>query len=82
MPATRSSAASTDQDRDRDHNALTLEWRAASARRSPATLRFGATMFNRFKDATTVRAALLADLGGGLLDRRLLCGRHRATDVL
>ena len=52
----------TDQDRDRTHNSLTLEWRA-TAREVTADVAVRRDQFNRFRDATTVRAALLADLG-------------------
>lgn len=54
----------TDQDRSRDHDALTAEWRAStSAFTSDVALR--RDMFNRFRDATSVRASLLGNLGGG-----------------
>jgi vitamin B12 transporter len=55
---------STDQDRTRDHNALTAEWRASTARLT-GDLAIRRDMFNRFKDATSLRASLLAMLGGG-----------------
>ena len=54
----------TDQDRDRTHQALTAEWRA-SAGRFTGDLAVRRDAFNRFKDATTLRASLLAKLGGG-----------------
>ena len=55
----------TDQDRDRKHNALTVEWRAESG---PiiGDLALRRDAFNRFKDATTIRASVLADVGNGL----------------
>ena len=54
----------TDQDRSRDHNSLTIEWRAKlSGVTGDVALR--RDMFNRFKDTTSLRASLLADLGGG-----------------
>lgn len=54
----------TDQDRSRDHNSLTAEWRAtASAFTGDFAIR--RDMFNRFKDATSLRASLLGQLGGG-----------------
>ena len=39
-------------------------------------------IFNRFKDATTLRASMLAKLGGGFAARRLLWRGHRAADLL
>lgn len=54
----------SDQDRSRNHKALTLEWRGeAKALTGDITVR--RDMFNRFKDATSVRASLLAQLGSG-----------------
>lgn len=54
----------TDQERNRTHNSLTLEWRAkASAVTSDFAVR--RDIFNRFRNATSVRASLLADLGSG-----------------
>ena len=55
----------TDQDRTRNHNALTGEWRA-TAPAFTADLAIRHDMFNRFKDATSLRASLLANVGGGL----------------
>ncbi|HEX3422777.1 MAG TPA: TonB-dependent receptor [Sphingomicrobium sp.] len=54
----------TDQDRSRDHNALTAEWNASSAPFT-ADLAVRRDMFNRFRDATSLRASLLGNLGGG-----------------
>jgi vitamin B12 transporter len=54
----------TDQDRDRAHAALTGEWRA-TAERFTADLAVRRDVFNRFHDATSVRASALAELGGG-----------------
>jgi vitamin B12 transporter len=54
----------TDQDRDRRHSALTVEWRA-DAGPLAADLAIRRDAFNRFKDATSLRASLLADLGSG-----------------
>jgi vitamin B12 transporter len=54
----------TDQDRNRTHNALTAEWRG-TASRFTGDLAIRRDMFNRFKDATSLRASLLADIGGG-----------------
>jgi vitamin B12 transporter len=54
----------TDQDRSRDHRAITAEWRAsASALTGDLAIRHD--MFNRFKDATSLRASALARVGGG-----------------
>ena len=58
------SGGATNQDRDRKHSALTVEWRAdAGPLTADVALRRDA--FNRFKDATTLRASLLADVGDG-----------------
>ena len=54
----------TDQDRSRVHNSLTAEWRATgSAFTGDVAIR--RDMFNRFRDATSLRASLLGQLGGG-----------------
>ena len=54
----------TNQDRDRSHQAVTVEWRGTlKAFTGDVALR--RDMFNRFRDATSLRAALLADIGGG-----------------
>lgn len=54
----------TDQDRTRNHDSLTAEWRASS---SLFTGDFAVRrdMFNRFKDATSLRASLLGNIGDG-----------------
>jgi len=57
-------SVSTEQDRDRTHQAATAEWRADAGSVS-ADLALRRDWFNRFKDATTVRASLLARFGGG-----------------
>jgi vitamin B12 transporter len=54
----------TDQDRTRNHNALTAEWRASVAAFA-GDLAVRRDMFNRFRDATSLRASVLAKLGGG-----------------
>ena len=54
----------TDQDRDRNHNAVTLEWRGSAGALSGG-LAVRHDMFNRFADATSLRASLLADVSGG-----------------
>ena len=54
----------TDQDRSRNHNSITAEWRAST----PAVtgdLAVRRDMFNRFQDATSVRASFLANVGRG-----------------
>jgi len=54
----------TDQDRTRDHNSLTAEWRATgSVFTGDVAVR--RDMFNRFRNATSVRASLLGKLGAG-----------------
>ena len=56
----------TDQDRTRNHDSLTLEWRA-DAKRFTGDIAIRHDSFNRFKDATTIRSSLLAQIGGGFL---------------
>jgi vitamin B12 transporter len=58
------SGLSTNQDRTRGHNALTAEWRASTSAFT-GDLAVRHDMFNRFKDATSIRASLLGELGGG-----------------
>jgi vitamin B12 transporter len=54
----------SNQDRTRSHRAMTVEWRGeAGALTGDVAVR--RDIFNRFKDATTVKVALLANLGGG-----------------
>jgi vitamin B12 transporter len=54
----------SNQDRTRSHESLTLEWRAES-KTVTADAAVRRDIFNRFKDATSFRASLLADVGGG-----------------
>ncbi len=54
----------TDQDQSRRHEALTVEWRG-EAGPLVADLAVRRDSFNRFKDATTLRASALVDAGGG-----------------
>ena len=54
----------TNQDRTRDHKALTAEWRA-SMPGFTGDVALRRDKFNRFRDATSARASLLANLGGG-----------------
>jgi vitamin B12 transporter len=55
----------TDQDRSRSHQAVTAEWRSNAGSFNGA-IAIRRDFFNRFKDATALRASLLAELGGGL----------------
>jgi vitamin B12 transporter len=54
----------SDQDRSRNHEALTFEWRGET-KAVTGDLAVRRDMFNRFKDATSLRASLLARVGGG-----------------
>lgn len=54
----------TNQDRNRTHNALTAEWRG-TARTLTGDVAVRRDFFNRFKDATSLRASILAQAGGG-----------------
>ena len=54
----------TDQDRSRSHHALTLEWRA-TAKGLTGDVAVRHDMFNRFRDSTSLRASVLADIGSG-----------------
>ena len=55
----------THQDDRRDHDAVTVEWRGATGPlHGDIAVRHDA--FNRFKDATTLRASMLGDIGGGV----------------
>jgi vitamin B12 transporter len=54
----------SDQDRSRNHEALTFEWRGES-KTLTGDVAVRRDMFNRFKDATSLRASLLARIGGG-----------------
>ena len=55
----------TEQDRSRSHNAITAEWRASGAALT-TDVAVRRDLFNRFRDATSLRASLLARLGGGV----------------
>jgi vitamin B12 transporter len=55
----------SDQDRSRNHEAVTLEWRAETPRFT-GDFAIRRDVFNRFKDATSFRASVLARLGGGV----------------
>ena len=54
----------SNQDRSRNHQALTLEWRGETENVT-GDLAVRRDRFNRFKDATSLRASLLAQVGGG-----------------
>lgn len=54
----------TDQDRNRTHDALTGEWRA-NAGQLTGDIAVRRDFFNRFKDATSLRASAIAHVGGG-----------------
>jgi vitamin B12 transporter len=55
----------SNQDRSRNHEALTFEWRA-EAKALTGDLAIRRDIFNRFKDTTSIRASLLVPVGGGL----------------
>jgi vitamin B12 transporter len=55
----------SDQDRRRNHEAVTVEWRAET-KALTGDVAVRRDMFNGFKDATSLRASLLADLGRGI----------------
>ena len=57
------SGLSTDQDQSRSRQSLTGEWRAETGRIT-ADLALRRDWFNRYRDATTVRASILAGIGG------------------
>jgi vitamin B12 transporter len=54
----------SNQDRSRDHQALTFEWRGET-KRLTGDVAVRRDMFNRFRDATSLRTSLLAQVGGG-----------------
>jgi vitamin B12 transporter len=54
----------SDQDRSRDHDSVTFEWRGES-KLLTGDVALRRDMFRRFRDATSLRASLLAPLGGG-----------------
>jgi vitamin B12 transporter len=55
----------SNQDRNRNHEALTFEWRA-DAKVLTGDLAIRRDIFNRFKDATAIRASLMVPVAGGL----------------
>jgi len=54
----------SDQDRRRNHQALTFEWRGET-KALTGDVAVRRDMFNGLRDATSIRASLLARLGGG-----------------
>ena len=54
----------SNQDRSRDHQSVTGEWRAET-KVLTGDLAVRRDLFNRFRNATSVRASLLARMGGG-----------------
>jgi vitamin B12 transporter len=55
----------TSQDRTRNHQSLTAEWRASDLGPISAGLAIRHDVFSRFKDATSLRGSVRAELGGG-----------------
>ena len=53
------------QDQSRHHESLTLEWRATDFGPFSGGVAIRHDIFSRFKDATSVRASLKVDVGGG-----------------
>jgi len=56
----------TNQERSRNHQSITAEWSARDLGPVSAGLAIRQDIFSRFKDATTFRASLKADLGSGV----------------
>ena len=54
----------TNQDRTRRHESITAEWRG-DAKGLTGDVAVRRDMFNRFRDATSLRASLLGQIGGG-----------------
>jgi vitamin B12 transporter len=54
----------TNQDRDRSHQAVTLQW-SGSARGISGDVAVRRDLFNRFRDATSLRVSALVPLGNG-----------------
>ncbi|WP_037501364.1 TonB-dependent receptor plug domain-containing protein [Sphingomonas jaspsi] len=55
----------TDQDRTRTHRSVTLAWKMRDLGPVTTDLTVRHDMFDRFKDATSIRAGIMAKLGGG-----------------
>ena len=81
MPGTRPFGGFTNQDRTRRHESITAEWRG-DARPITGDVAVRRDIFNRFQDATSVRASLLGQDRRRVFARRLLCGRHCPADLL
>jgi vitamin B12 transporter len=60
----QSAGLPTDQDRSRRHQAITGEWIAVGGKLT-GDVAVRRDFFNRFEDATTLRASALANIGGG-----------------
>ena len=54
----------TNQDRDRSHQAVTGQW-SASLKGASADIAIRRDIFNRFRDATSLRVSALVPIGGG-----------------
>ena len=72
----------TDQDRNRGHQALTVEWRGEAEPARSATSPSATTASTASRTRPPCAPRLLAKLGGGVRARRLLWRRHRAADLL
>lgn len=55
----------SDQDRARRHQSVTVEWRTAGVGSVSGGIAIRHDIFSRFKDATSLRASVRGDLGGG-----------------
>ena len=64
LPAIRPSTGWTNQVRTRSHESITAEWRG-DAKTIAGDVAVRRDLFNRFRDATSVRASLLGQIGGG-----------------
>jgi vitamin B12 transporter len=56
----------TNQDRSRNHHSVTAEWRATDLGPISVDLAVRHDIFSQFQDATTYRASLRGNLGGGM----------------
>ena len=70
------------QDRSRRHDAITLEWRADFADRVVTDVAVRRDRFDRFKDATTLRASALARVSGEIDFGAVLWRGYRPADLL
>ena len=55
----------TNQDRSRKHHSLTAEWRATELGPISADVAVRQDIFSKFQDATTFRASIRGEIGGG-----------------